>query len=74
MRCDTIGTAQLTGVHAQAAACCAMQYRYFVFLFLITAQAVITCQYDPFAAPGYHGEVRLDNRGPQHIAGSRTQL
>jgi len=40
--------------------CCgAAQYRYFVFLFLITAQAVITCQYDPFAPPGYHGEVNL---------------
>ena len=30
-----------------------------MFLFLITAQAVITCQYDPFAPPGYHGEVRM---------------
>ena len=35
-----------------------MQYRYLVFLFLITALAVITCQYSPYAPPGYHGTVR----------------
>ncbi len=34
------------------------QYRYLVFLFLITALAVIMCQYSPYAPPGHHGAVR----------------
>ena len=35
----------------------APQYRYMVFLTLITAQAVILCQYVPDAPPGYTGQV-----------------
>ena len=55
--------------HGDKDCCGAAQYRYFVFLFLITAQAVITCQYDPFAPPGYHGEVRLRHFGLRVTAG-----
>ena len=35
-----------------------VQYRYLVFLFLITCLAVIMCQYSPYAPPDHHGAVR----------------
>ena len=36
----------------------ALQYRYLVFLTVITTQSVILCQYLPHDPPGYHGTVR----------------